>query len=170
MRIAHLLFAGAGVLALAAPPADAQARATTTARDDAARLRTAIENAGSRAAFSFNRGDIAGFVRAYADDVWVFPPNEQPFQGPSAALDYFKRSYDRGFRNFQITTTGLDRQGSMAYETGIYNGEFPTPGQAGAVSRDNGKYVAVWKRNADGEWRMHFIMWSSNLPPTTMAR
>jgi ketosteroid isomerase-like protein len=121
-------------------------------------------------AAAYNRGDIAGFIRAYADDVWVFPPNEQPFQGPSAALDYFKRGYDQGFRNFQITTTGLDRQGSMAYETGIYSGEFPTPGQAGAMTRDNGKYVHVWKRNANGEWRTHFVMWSSNLPAAPMAR
>lgn len=166
MRIARVLFAVSAALAVSSLTAGAQARATAAAlAAEDARLRTAVEAAGARAATSFNRGDIAGFIRAYADDVWVFPPNEQPFQGPDAALDYFRRSYDRGFRNFQITTTGLDRQGSMAYETGIYSGEFPTPGQAGAMTRDNGKYVQVWKRNARGEWRTHFVMWSSNNPP-----
>ena len=169
MRIARLLFASAGALALAGPAAGAQVRAAATAADEA-RLRAAVEAAGARAAESYNRGDFAGFIRAYADDVWVFPPNEQPFQGPNAALDFFRRSYERGFRNFQITTTGLDRQGPMAYETGIYSGEFPTSGQAGAVARDNGKYVAIWKRNAGGEWRTHFVMWSSNLPPAPMPR
>jgi ketosteroid isomerase-like protein len=170
MRIARLLLATSTVLVVSSPAVDAQARGIATPREQEERLRTAIEAAGERAAAAYNRGDIAGFIRAYADDVWVFPPNEQPFQGPNAALDYFRRSYDRGFRNFQITTTGLDRQGSMAYETGIYSGEFPTPGQAGAVTRDNGKYVAIWKRSSTGEWRMHFVMWSSNNPAAPMPR
>ena len=165
MRIARFLVPTSVALVLCASAAGAQARRASTAREDAARLRSAIEAAGKRAAASFNRGDIAGFIHAYAGDVWIFPPNDQPFQGPDAALAYFKRSYDQGFRNFQVTTTGLDRQGWIAYETGVYSGEFPTPGQPGAVTRDNGKYVQVWKRNAAGEWRTHFVMWSSNNPP-----
>jgi ketosteroid isomerase-like protein len=170
MRIARPLFTTFAALAVSSLAAGAQARRTSTAREDEARLRSAVEAAGARAAASFNRGDIAGFIHAYADDVWVFPPNDQPFQGPNAALDYFRRSYDQGFRNFQITTTGLDRQGTMAYETGIYSGEFATPGQAGAMTRDNGKYVQIWKRNANGEWRTHFVMWSSNNPPPPPRR
>jgi ketosteroid isomerase-like protein len=170
MRIARLLFVtSTAALALAAP-AGGQGRPMSTPREDEARLRAAVEASGARMADAFNRGDVAGFIRAYAEEVWVFPPNEQPFQGRAAALDYFQRSYDRGFRNFQITTTGLDRQGSMAYETGIYSGESPTPGQRGAVTRDNGKYVQVWKRSANGEWRTHFVMWSSNNPPVAAPR
>jgi ketosteroid isomerase-like protein len=171
MRIARLFLTASAVLAVSSPAVGAQVRGTVAAHAaEEARLRSAVEAAGTRAATSYNRGDIAGFIHAYADDVWIFPPNDQPFQGPNAALDYFRRSYDRGFRNFQITTTGLDRQGSMAYETGVYSGEFPTPGQPGAMTRDNGKYVQIWKRNANGEWRTHFVMWSSNNPPPPAPR
>ncbi|MDQ3948939.1 MAG: DUF4440 domain-containing protein [Gemmatimonadota bacterium] len=170
MRIARLLFAASTAALVLTAPAGGQGRLAPTVRDEEARLRAAVEASGARVAAAFNRGDIAGFIQPYASDVWVFPPNDQPFQGPEAALAYFQRSYDRGFRNFQITTTGLDRQGSMAYETGIYSGEFPTPGQAGAMTRDNGKYVQVWKRNANGEWRTHFVMWSSNNPPPATPR
>jgi ketosteroid isomerase-like protein len=170
MRTARLVFAASTVVVALAAPAGGQARTSAGALDEQARLRAAIEAAGAQAATSFNRGDIAGFIRAYADAAWVFPPNAQPFQGSDAALDYFQRSYDQGFRNFQITTTGVDRQGPMAYETGIYSGEFPTPGRAGAVTRDNGKYVAIWKRSSTGEWRIHFVMWSSNNPPPPMPR
>jgi ketosteroid isomerase-like protein len=170
MRIARLLFAASTAALALTAPAGGQGRPSPTVRDDQARLRAAVEASGARVAAAYNRGDLAGFIQPYAYDVWVFPPNDQPFQGPDAALAYFQRSYDRGFRNFQITTTGLDRQGSMAYETGIYSGEFPTPGQAGAMTRDNGKYVQVWKRNANGEWRIHFVMWSSNNPPHATPR
>ena len=168
MRIARFAFTTATALALSAAVAGAQTRAAAAARDDIARLRAAIEAAELRAASSFNRGDVAGFIRAYSDDVWVFPPNQQPFQGPDAALDYFKRSYNQGFRNLQLTTTGVDRSGVMAYETGTWTGEFPTPGQAGAMTRDNGKYVVIWKRDDRADWRMHLVMWSSNNPPAPM--
>jgi len=170
MRIAgRLLTASTAALALAAP-ASGQGRPLSTPREDEARLRAAVEASAARVTAAFNRGDIPGFIRSYADDIWVFPPNEQPFQGRDASLGYYQRSYDRGLRNFQITTTGLDRQGSMAYETGIYTVDYPTPGQRGAMTRDNGKYVQVWKRSSNGDWRTHFVMWSSNLPPPPTQR
>jgi ketosteroid isomerase-like protein len=169
MRIARLLLVTTTALAFAAPAA-AQARPLPTAREEAARLRAAVEASGARVADAYNRGDIDGFIRPYAEDVWIFPPNEQPFQGLEAARRYFQQSYNSGFRKFQIQTTGLDRQGTMAYETGTYSGEFPTPGQSGAMTRDNGKYVQVWKRNQNGEWRTHFVMWSSNNRPVPMTR
>lgn len=170
MRIARLLLAASTAALVLAAPAAAQGRSLPTSRDEAARLRAAVEASGIRTAAAFNRGDIAGFVQPYAPDVWVFPPNAQPFQGPAAAVEYFTRGYTEGTRNLQLTTTGLDRQGSMAYETGTYNADYPTPGQARAMSRDNGKYVHVWKRDPGGAWRIHFAAWSSNLPPPPMPR
>jgi ketosteroid isomerase-like protein len=170
MRIARLLFA-ASTAALAFPSTgDAQGRSLPTARDEAARLRAAVEASGMRAGAAFNRGDIAAFIQPYAADVWVFPPNAQPFQGPAAAHEFFTRDYTQGTRNLQLTTTGVDRQGWMAYETGTYTADYPTPGQAGAMSRDVGKYIQVWKRDPGGAWRVHLVAWSSNLPPPQMPR
>jgi ketosteroid isomerase-like protein len=170
MRIARLLFAASTTALVLAAPADAQGRPLPTARDEAARLREAVEASAARTSAAFNRGDVAGFIQPLASDVWVFPPNAQPFQGPAAAHEFFTRGYTEGTRNLQLRTTGLERAGTLAYETGIYTADHPTPGQAGAMSRDNGKYVHVWKRDAQGAWRVHLAMWSSNLPPTPMPR
>jgi ketosteroid isomerase-like protein len=170
MRIAHLFYVAAcGSLAFTAG-ADAQARRASTAGDAQQRLRAAVEAATGRATAAWNRGDIDGFIQAYAPEVWVFPPNAEPFQGRAAASDYFARGYTDGTRNLQLTTTGLDRSGDMAYETGTYRAEFPTPGRQGATSRDFGKYVHVWKRDPSGAWRIHLVTWNSNLPPTPMPR
>jgi ketosteroid isomerase-like protein len=163
MRTVRICSTAAAALLTVATNVGAQARASRPA-DEQARLRAAIEASGARMADAYNNRDIPGFIRAYADDIWVFPPNEAPFQGRSAALDYFQRSYDDGFRNFRVTTTGVDRQGNMAYETGTYTGDFTPAGQNTPI-RDNGKYVQIWKRAANGEWRTHFVMWSSNNPP-----
>lgn len=163
MRIARLLFAVSTAALTLTTPIQAQARPLPTAREDQARLRAAVEAAGSRMEMAYNRGEIEGFVRPYADDIWLFPPNAQPFQGRQAAFDFFQRSYADGFRNLQLTTTGLDRQGTMAYETGTFTGDITSGGQA--TRQDNGKYVHIWKRAPNGDWRIHFAMWSSNNPP-----
>ncbi len=162
MRIARLLFA-VSTAATLTTALEAQGRPLPTPRDDQARLRTAVEAAGSRMEMAYNRGEIEGFVRPYSDDVWVFPPNAQPFQGRQAAFDFFQRGYDEGFRNLQLTTTGLDRHGTMAYETGTFTGEMTPAGQPRQA--DNGKYVHVWKRSSNGDWHIHFAMWNSNNPP-----
>lgn len=168
MRNARLLCAVSAAALTFATTLPAQGRPLPTGRDEQARLRAAVEAAGSRMAMSYNRGEIEGFVRPYSDDIWLFPPNAQPFQGRQAAFDFFQRSYADGFRNLQITTTGLDRQGTMAYETGTYSGDIASPGQV--TRQDNGKYVHVWKRSPNGDWRIHFAMWSSNNPPPSQAR
>jgi ketosteroid isomerase-like protein len=166
MRIAPLLCAATAATLALTSTVPAQGRRTqATADGDAARLRAAVEASGLRTAGAYNRGDITGFIQPYAPDVWVFPPNAQPFQGPAAALDYFSRSYTDGSRSLELTTTGLERSGGLAYETGTYALSYPTPGRAGAMSRDNGKYVHIWKRDPEGAWRIHLATWSSNLPP-----
>jgi ketosteroid isomerase-like protein len=169
MRIARFLLAASTVGLAAVPTAEAQVRVAAAERDQA-RLRAAVEAAVTRASDSFNRGDIDAFIQAAAPEIWVFPPNAEPFQGVNALHAFHTRNYDQGGRNLQLRTTGLDRQGSMAYETGTYSVDYPTPGQAGSMSRDFGKYIHVWKRDAGGAWRIHFAMWNSNLAPPQTSR
>jgi ketosteroid isomerase-like protein len=164
MRFARLLYVASSAALAFTATADAQARAAATSRDDVARLRAAVEAAAVRASEAWSRGDIDGFIRAYAPEVWVFPPNAEPFQGRTASNEFFARGHAQGTRNLQLRTTGLDRSGWLAYETGTYSADYPTPGQRGATSRDFGKYVHVWKRETSGEWRIHLVTWNSNLP------
>lgn len=172
MRIARLLCAASTAAVVLTASADAQVRRTAaTGRDAAERLRSAVESSGTRTADAYNRGEIEGFIRPYAEEIWVFPPNAEPFQGREASLQFFTRSYAQGARNLKLMTTGLDRSGDMAYETGTYTVDYPTPGgAAGATSRDYGKYVHVWKRGGDGAWQIHLSTWNSNLPAAPMAR
>jgi ketosteroid isomerase-like protein len=175
MRTARLLLGTAATAILFAPLAGAQTRAAAAApaapaRDDAA-VRAAIEASAVRASDAYNRGDMVEVVRDYADDVWVFPPNAQPYQGAQALLDYHARNFRQlGFRNLRLTTTGFERSGRLAYETGTYTIDVPTGDRAGTMETSHGKYMSIWKRDADGSWRIHQVMWSSNLPPRPSPR
>ena len=168
MRTARVFFVVSAAMLTMTTGIGAQGRVSTSA-DEQARLRGAVEASGARMTAAYNNGDIAGFVRAYSDDVWVFPPSAPAFQGRAAAVDFFQRSYDGGFRNFQVTTTGVDRQGNMAYETGTWTGQITPAGQTAPI-REYGKYVQIWKRSASGEWRTHFVMWNSDTPTPSPSR
>lgn len=171
MRIASLLVALSAATISVAVPAAAQARraARPAVEVDATQLRAAAEAAAGRAAAAYNRGDMTGFIQAYAPDIWVFPPNAQPFQGPAAALSFFAEGYNAGGRNLELTTTGMERSGALAYESGTYTIDLPRPGST-TPRRDYGKYVHIWKRGADGAWRIHLATWNSNVPIAEMMR
>lgn len=169
MRIMRGVLASALLLAVSAT-ANAQTRAGAAARDETARLRSTLENSGARMADAFSRGDIGAFVSGYASDAWFFPPNAEPFQGAAAAAAFFRTGYERGIRNLQLRTTGMERSGNLAYESGTYTSDYPDPAQGGAMARDYGKYLHIWKRDARGTWRIHQAIWSSNLPAPAMTR
>ena len=171
MRTARVVLGTAAILVLSAPLAGAQVRAATAQQREDAAARAVVEAAAGRAAAAFNRGDMAGMVRDYVDDVWVFPPNAQPYQGAQGLLDYHARAFrQQGVRNLQLATTGFERSGNLAYETGTYSVDVPLGDRAGTVERRFGKYIQIWKRGGTGEWRIHHVMWSPNLPPAPVTR
>jgi ketosteroid isomerase-like protein len=175
MRSARIVLGTAAIVALAAPLAGAQTRAAvaaaaTAAREDAA-LRAAVEAGAIRASDAYNRDNMVEVVRDYADDVWVFPPNTEPYQGAQTLLDYHARNFrQNGFRNLRLTTTGFERSGHLAYETGTYTIDVPTGDRARTMETSYGKYMNIWKRDEGGNWRIHHVMWSSNLPPRPNLR
>ena len=52
--------------------------------------------------------------------------------------------------------------GDLAYSTGAY--EMTAPDDNGESSIDRGKYVAVWKKQADGNWKVAVDTWNTDLP------
>jgi ketosteroid isomerase-like protein len=50
--------------------------------------------------------------------------------------------------------------GNLAYEEGTYS--IKIPGSDGKTSEEIGKYIVVWKKGADGHWRLHRDIWNTN--------
>lgn len=55
------------------------------------------------------------------------------------------------------------RSGDLAYTQGTY--EFAATGSSGAPIEDRGKFVVVWKKQADGAWKIVADIWNSDMPP-----
>ncbi|MGA8074432.1 MAG: DUF4440 domain-containing protein [Candidatus Acidiferrales bacterium] len=56
---------------------------------------------------------------------------------------------------------GVARSGELGYTSGKYRVKFKNA--AGEMVFDKGKYLMVWKKQADGEWKVLFDMNNSDL-------
>ena len=70
-----------------------------------------------------------------------------------------------GVPTLTLSTVEVTELGDTAYEVGDYTMKMQPPG-ADAMS-DRGKYLVVWKRQADGAWKLAVDIWNTNLPPAS---
>jgi ketosteroid isomerase-like protein len=61
-----------------------------------------------------------------------------------------------------LNTTEVDSSGDLAYGIGQYS--FTLPLASGGRMRDQGKYLVVFRRQADGSWKAIADMFSSDQP------
>jgi ketosteroid isomerase-like protein len=128
-----------------------------------ASARTAIDAANKRFVDLFNKGDAAGAAKVYASDAVVMPPNGPTLHGQAAMADFWGGAYKNGVRNVALTTTEFVTHGSYAHELGTY--QLEVHGADGnIVARDNGKYMVLWKRGANGEWQWYRDIYNSSVP------
>ena len=157
------------VLAACAPASEtkdtataAAASATTPAEDEAA-VRAAIDAANKAWTDAFVRADVPALVTLYADDAVSYQAYSPPATGRAGIEAAFKRLFSQvKFSDIKGTTEDLTVAGDKAYELGSYSGMF-TPAKGKAMA-DSGRYVNVWKRQADGSWKIWRDMSVSSLP------
>lgn len=154
MRKSLIMFAVA-TLCIAAPAAG---------QDKPAAVRAAIDSttAEFEAAMNAGRfGDIGGF---YADDAIVLPTGAPAAKGRAAVTAFWNGMSGMKVSDTKFTIDQLELHGDVAIEVGGYTMTVTPPG-ASAGTTDKGKYLVVWKRQADGSWKIYRDMFSSNSAP-----
>jgi ketosteroid isomerase-like protein len=64
---------------------------------------------------------------------------------------------------WHLNKVGVARSGDLGYTSGSYDNSFKDA--SGTTIFDRGKYLTVWKKQADGSWKVLFDMYNSDLPP-----
>lgn len=138
----------------------AAAPAELSAEDEAA-VR-AVDAAWARAATA---GDGNAIGALYASNATVLPPMEPAVEG-EAAKKYWVGFTDAFSGPAELTTKTVEGRGDLAYATGTYRMTL-TPKKAGAkpLPTEEGKYLEVLKKQADGSWKIVYDMWSPSAPP-----
>ena len=98
----------------------------------------------------------------YADDAILMPPNEPARTGMASVEEWFKALPNVSAVAFKTE----DMQGAphLTYVRGRYTFTVTPPGSAPVV--DSGKFLEIWRRQANGAWRSQIDAFNSDLPAT----
>ena len=95
----------------------------------------------------------------YTVDAIAFPPDHEMVKGRDAIGQFWKATRDSGVGSVTLTTVDVGRSGDLAYEVGNAALRIQPEGQQPTTAVV--KYVVVWKRDADGSWKLHRDIWNS---------
>ena len=144
------------ILALSLAASSAQAQT-----DDAVRAElAAVADAFSRA---YVAGEAEAIAALYTDDAVLIPHNDRDVRGLEAIEAYWTPREGATVEHHRITPTRVEVFGDVATDYGTYVAHGTDGGRAWGPS--HGNYLTVWKRGADGRWRMQLDMWNGRPAP-----
>ncbi|HEU5247960.1 MAG TPA: DUF4440 domain-containing protein [Candidatus Udaeobacter sp.] len=111
--------------------------------------------------------DLEQTLAYYSDDAIVLPPNATSGTTKEAIRNIWKDIL--ASPGLVITWTParvqLGKSGEMAWVSGAY--ELKMNDTTGKSTNDRGKYLEVWEKQSDGNWKCVADMWNSDLVPST---
>jgi uncharacterized protein (TIGR02246 family) len=145
-----------------APPAK-KVTAPPAATDDGSKAIRVTEAAWVKA---FASKDVAYVTAFYADDA-VLMANGPTVSGKAAILDVWKGMLaDPNFSlTFSATKIEMAKSGDLACSFGTYTLTLSEPKTKKKIT-DKGKYLTVWKKQADSTWKAIGDVANSDPPPT----
>jgi len=147
------------ILVSAAVPVAAQDRATDQA----------LKAVYARFSQAYKEADAEKVANLYTEDAYYLQPNSEVIQGRDSVLALFQRMLDP-IRQQQkpgpaIYFDILERKmsGSLGWDVGYYR--IGPPGADSASSKRGGKFIVLWRKDRDGQWRIHADGYSGLTPP-----
>jgi ketosteroid isomerase-like protein len=107
---------------------------------------------------AFNRGDVAGCAAFFSEDVVLMAPGEPMTRGKKAFEETYRSRMEQstgGTHSNELVEYGVE--GDLAYQIGTY-------AVAGTNPPEQGKFLNVLKRQADGTWKVAVSMFNSDRP------
>lgn len=130
------------------------------AQDDSASERGIIlENIRDFSANLVN-GNFEAVAEAYTTDGKLFPNGQEIISGKAGILNYWTPAPGKKSRTVyhKITPAEIKILGNEAYDWGYYEGS--TRMEDGTQNDWRGKYVIVWKKQPDGQWKIYLDIWN----------
>ena len=116
---------------------------------------------------AINKGDLEALVSLYAEDAIRMQPNEPAQKGREAIRASFKSYLGNNETKDDNITADVKLSGDYAIVWGTYTADY-TPNAGGNPVHDQGKWVCIQKRQADGSWKITMDIWNSDLPPVAL--
>ena len=108
--------------------------------------------------------DLDKTVSYYSADAVVMPPNAPSATTKEAIRSAWKEMLTSpgAAISWKATKVEVAKSGDLAYVSGTY--EETMTDASGKPVKDHGKYVEIFKKQADGTWKVVADIWNSDLP------
>jgi uncharacterized protein (TIGR02246 family) len=113
--------------------------------------------------------DVEQTIAYYSDDAIVLPPNATSAATKEAIRNVWKDMFASPSLviSWQPTRVRVGKSGEMAWVRGRY--ELTKNDASGKPIDDRGKYLEVWEKQTDGNWKCAADMWNSDLAASASA-
>jgi uncharacterized protein (TIGR02246 family) len=118
-----------------------------------AAARQAIDKGNAQWVGAWDKADASLIAQLFRPDGIMLGGKGKSFKGPQQILEHMKPVMEGAGKGVKavVTTVELWLDGNTAYETGKYSYTFQ---EKGKPVTDEGRYVTIWKRLADGSWKI----------------
>jgi len=151
LMIMHKLFLFTFMLLLSLP---------VLAQDnDEAGIKTTVENRYQEWLAAENKKDAAAVTDLYDEKAVLLPKQEEPVLGKAAIGEYYKNLFaNPNFVPFTLTTNwnSFHVVGDIAIASVLFEGDVTRNGKQ---IHFRGKELLVWKKQADGSWKIFRYMY-----------
>ena len=113
--------------------------------------------------------DVEQTIGYYSDDAMVLPPNATSAATKEAIRNVWKDMFASPglVISWQPTRVQVGKSGEMAWVRGTY--ALTMNDASGKPIDDRGKYIEVWEKQTDGNWKCAADMWNSDLAASAPA-
>jgi len=155
-RAVAFLITLVGVTAPACAPAEP---ATATEQDVAA-----INQVREAEAAALMAADVEGSLAILTDDCRMLPPNEPMLTGVTAVRTWIEGFHEQFSADLEYTDSEITVTGDWAIER--YAGRMTaTPKAGGDAMAETLKGGHIYRRQADGGWKIAIDIWNGDAPP-----
>jgi ketosteroid isomerase-like protein len=113
--------------------------------------------------------DLEQTIAFYSDDAIVLPPNATSASTKETIRNVWKDVLTAPglVVSWKPSKVKLGHNGAMGWVNGTY--ELTMNDATGKPMNDRGKYLEVWEKQPDGNWKCAADMWNSDLAPSAKA-
>jgi ketosteroid isomerase-like protein len=124
---------------------------------DADSVRKSVDEGNRKFGTAAGRKDYAGLAALYTDNAKLLPPDAPIVTGRKAIEEFWRAAATTlGLIGVTLKTLDLEVTGNTACEVGEADLQLSS-------GRAKVKYLVVWLRGGDGQWRLHRDIWN-NMP------
>lgn len=142
---------------------------TTSAKSDAPpstfnidSIKTFINAHNEQFSSAMVTGDSATIAAGYHSQALIFGNNMPMLKGGAAMGNAMKVIPTMGVKQFKVSSTDVYGDDDLVVEEGVWE-------MRGDNIKDNGKFIALWKKE-NGQWKMYRDIWNSDNPLPAPAK